>query len=146
MLTNASARPSRVLTYAEYCQRAGIVRRTFERLLACGEGPTVLHLSPRRRGVLEADFEAWLRSPAAARLRAMRPQARKPVDRWPLKATPGALVARTGSWIVIGGWLLTTVFLPQNPSFIKNNLARGSGASVSSSICTGSDRRRCFTY
>jgi predicted DNA-binding transcriptional regulator AlpA len=62
MLTNTSARPSRVLTYAECCQRAAIVRRTFERLLACGEGPTVLHLSPRRRGVLESDFEAWLRS------------------------------------------------------------------------------------
>ena len=62
MLTNTSAPPSRVLTYAECCQRAAIVRRTFERLLACGEGPTVLHLSPRRRGVLESDFEAWLRS------------------------------------------------------------------------------------
>jgi len=62
MSANASAPPSRVLTYAECCQRAAIVRRTFERLLACGEGPTVLHLSPRRRGVLESDFEAWLRS------------------------------------------------------------------------------------
>jgi predicted DNA-binding transcriptional regulator AlpA len=62
MSANASAPPSRVLTYAECCQRASIVRRTFERLLACGEGPTVLHLSPRRRGVLESDFEAWLRS------------------------------------------------------------------------------------
>ena len=57
---NTSAPPSRV--HAECCQRAAIVRRTFERLLACGEGPTVLHLSPRRRGVLESDFEAWLRS------------------------------------------------------------------------------------
>jgi predicted DNA-binding transcriptional regulator AlpA len=62
MPANASAPPSRVLTYAECCQRAAIVRRTFERLLACGEGPTVLHLSPRRRGVLESDLEAWLRS------------------------------------------------------------------------------------
>jgi predicted DNA-binding transcriptional regulator AlpA len=62
MTINTPAPPSRVLTYAECCQRASIVRRTFERLLACGEGPTALHLSPRRRGVLESDFEAWLRS------------------------------------------------------------------------------------
>jgi hypothetical protein len=35
---------------------------------------------------------------------------------------------------------------PQNPSLIKNNLARGSGASVSSNAFIGSARRRCFTY
>ena len=49
-----------VLDYNEAARRAGIVRRTFERILAQGEGPAIVHISERRRGILESDFEAWL--------------------------------------------------------------------------------------
>jgi hypothetical protein len=40
--------------------RAGIVRRTLERLLAVGDGPETIQISRRRVGVAEADLEAWL--------------------------------------------------------------------------------------
>jgi predicted DNA-binding transcriptional regulator AlpA len=51
-----------VLSYDEAARRAGIVRRSLERLIAEGEGPAVVHISQRRRGILEADLEAWLLS------------------------------------------------------------------------------------
>jgi predicted DNA-binding transcriptional regulator AlpA len=51
-----------VLSYDEAARRAGIVRRSLERLIAEGEGPAVIHISQRRRGILEADLEAWLLS------------------------------------------------------------------------------------
>ena len=50
----------KVLSYNEAAARAGIVRRTLERLISVGEGPTTVALSARRRGILERDFEAWL--------------------------------------------------------------------------------------
>jgi hypothetical protein len=31
-----------------------------ERLIAVGEGPAVVELSPRRRGILESDLISWL--------------------------------------------------------------------------------------
>jgi uncharacterized protein YceH (UPF0502 family) len=43
----------RVMTYREAAERSGIVRRSLERLIARGEGPAVVHISQRRRGVLE---------------------------------------------------------------------------------------------
>lgn len=51
-----------VLNFNEAAKRAGIARRTLERLIAIGEGPSVLHISTRRRGVLESDFDEWLSS------------------------------------------------------------------------------------
>jgi hypothetical protein len=39
----------------------GVARRTIERSVARGEGPAVIDLSPRRRGVLETDLISWLR-------------------------------------------------------------------------------------
>jgi predicted DNA-binding transcriptional regulator AlpA len=51
-----------VLSYDEAARRAGIVRRSLERLIAEGEGPAVVHIYQRRRGILEADLEAWLLS------------------------------------------------------------------------------------
>ena len=51
-----------VLSYDEAAKKAGLVRRTLERLLAQGEGPAVIHISIRRRGILESDLEAWVRS------------------------------------------------------------------------------------
>jgi predicted DNA-binding transcriptional regulator AlpA len=52
----------RVMSYQEAAERAGIVRRSLERLIAKGEGPAIVHISTRRRGVLESDFERWLLS------------------------------------------------------------------------------------
>ncbi len=52
----------RILRYEEAAERAGLVRRSLERLIAAGEGPSVVHVSQRRRGILESDFENWLLS------------------------------------------------------------------------------------
>jgi len=49
-----------VLSYDEAAKRAGVVRRTLERLISEGTGPAIIHISARRRGVLEDDLEAWL--------------------------------------------------------------------------------------
>jgi predicted DNA-binding transcriptional regulator AlpA len=49
-----------VLSYNEAAARAGIVRRTLERLISIGEGPATIELSARRRGILDRDLEAWL--------------------------------------------------------------------------------------
>ena len=38
----------------------GLARRTVERLIAVGEGPAIIELSPRRRGILESDLIIWL--------------------------------------------------------------------------------------
>jgi predicted DNA-binding transcriptional regulator AlpA len=51
-----------VLSLDQAAMRAGIVRRTLERLLAVGEGPATIQISRRRVGVAEADLEAWLNS------------------------------------------------------------------------------------
>ena len=49
-----------VLSYNEAAVKAGFVRRTLERLIAAGEGPRVINLSPRRRGILDSDLKKWL--------------------------------------------------------------------------------------
>jgi predicted DNA-binding transcriptional regulator AlpA len=49
-----------VLSYNEAAAKAGFVRRTLERLIADGEGPPVINLSPRRRGILDSDLTKWL--------------------------------------------------------------------------------------
>jgi predicted DNA-binding transcriptional regulator AlpA len=51
-----------ILSYKEAAARTGIVRRSLERLIAKGEGPAVVHISTRRRGVLDVDLESWLLS------------------------------------------------------------------------------------
>lgn len=52
---------ARVLSVPEFCDRAGIAARTFYAILARGEGPATVKIG-RRRGVLEATAEAWLKS------------------------------------------------------------------------------------
>jgi hypothetical protein len=52
----------RVLGYDEAAERADITRRSFERLVAAGEGPAIIHVSPRRVGVLDVDLDNWLMS------------------------------------------------------------------------------------
>jgi excisionase family DNA binding protein len=49
-----------VLTYDEAAEITGVARRTIERLIAVGEGPAVIELSSRRRGILETDLRVWL--------------------------------------------------------------------------------------
>ena len=51
-----------VLSYDEAAKRADLVRRSLERLISRGEGPAVVHISVRRRGVLESDLNEWLLS------------------------------------------------------------------------------------
>jgi hypothetical protein len=50
-----------VLSYNEAAARAGIVRRTLERLISVGEGPATVAISARRRGILDDDLAEWLR-------------------------------------------------------------------------------------
>jgi predicted DNA-binding transcriptional regulator AlpA len=51
-----------VLSLDQAAYRAGIVRRTLERMLAEGTGPEKVQISERRVGILEADLERWLNS------------------------------------------------------------------------------------
>lgn len=51
-----------VLSLDQAAYRAGIVRRTLERLLAEGTGPAKVQISKRRVGILESDLESWLSS------------------------------------------------------------------------------------
>jgi len=56
-----------ILSLDQAAFRAGIVRRTLERLLAEGTGPAKVQVSKRRVGILESDLEKWLtarRTPA----------------------------------------------------------------------------------
>jgi predicted DNA-binding transcriptional regulator AlpA len=49
-----------VLSLDQAAFRAGIVRRTLERMLAEGIGPAKVRVSKRRVGILESDLEKWL--------------------------------------------------------------------------------------
>jgi excisionase family DNA binding protein len=48
-----------ILSYDEAAKRIGLVRRSLERLISKGEGPAVIHISARRRGISESDLERW---------------------------------------------------------------------------------------
>jgi predicted DNA-binding transcriptional regulator AlpA len=50
-----------VYSYNQAAAITGLARRTLERLIALGEGPAIVQLSPRRRGILESDLISWLR-------------------------------------------------------------------------------------
>lgn len=51
-----------VLKLGEAAQRAGLSRRSLERVISVGLGPSLVRLSARRVGVLESDLALWLRS------------------------------------------------------------------------------------
>jgi predicted DNA-binding transcriptional regulator AlpA len=51
-----------VLSLDQAAFKAGIVRRTLERMLAEGTGPAKVQVSKRRVGILEDDLEHWLNS------------------------------------------------------------------------------------
>jgi predicted DNA-binding transcriptional regulator AlpA len=50
-----------VLSLDEVAALSGVARRTIERGIAAGEGPTTVDLSPRRRGVTEPDYRIWIK-------------------------------------------------------------------------------------
>jgi predicted DNA-binding transcriptional regulator AlpA len=49
-----------VFSLTEAAARAGFARRSLERLIAVGEGPSTIQLSPRRVGILDEDLMRWL--------------------------------------------------------------------------------------
>ena len=49
-----------VYTYNQAAAITGLARRTLERLIALGEGPAIIELSPRRRGILASDLRDWV--------------------------------------------------------------------------------------
>jgi predicted DNA-binding transcriptional regulator AlpA len=51
-----------VLKKHEAAKVAGISTSTLERLIAAGNGPRVLRMSPRRVGIRKVDLDAWLAS------------------------------------------------------------------------------------
>jgi len=55
----------RVMGFKEWCEKTGISEPTGRELLARGDGPPVLQMSPNRIGIRVCDHRAWL----AARLR-----------------------------------------------------------------------------
>jgi predicted DNA-binding transcriptional regulator AlpA len=61
-LENQGSAPVRVLNLDEVAKRADTTRRNIERLNAAGEGPRLVQISARKVGVLEEDFEKWLRA------------------------------------------------------------------------------------
>jgi predicted DNA-binding transcriptional regulator AlpA len=51
-----------VLDFDKAAARIGLVRRSLERLISQGEGPAVIHLGKRRRGIADTDLDDWIRS------------------------------------------------------------------------------------
>ena len=51
-----------VLSLDQAAARAGIVRRTLDRLRSVGDGPAEVQISTRRIGVLAEDLDIWLQS------------------------------------------------------------------------------------
>jgi excisionase family DNA binding protein len=51
-----------ILSIDEAAKRVNLVRRSLERRIASGEGPALVHLGKRRRGILESDLERWAMS------------------------------------------------------------------------------------
>lgn len=50
----------KVLTFKQWCSLNGISITTGKRLFAAGDGPAVVQLSPRRKGIRMIDNARWL--------------------------------------------------------------------------------------
>jgi hypothetical protein len=50
----------RVNSFAECAHRAGVSLATWRRILERGDGPKIVQLSRRRRGVRQSHFVEWL--------------------------------------------------------------------------------------
>ena len=53
---------TKVMTFSEVAEAAGISLSTLRREIARGAGPAVVSLSPRRKGVRSSDYHRWLYS------------------------------------------------------------------------------------
>jgi predicted DNA-binding transcriptional regulator AlpA len=51
-----------LLSLTQIAERLGVCRRTIERVVEVGNGPTLTQVSPRRFGVTEEDFQEWFKS------------------------------------------------------------------------------------
>jgi hypothetical protein len=51
-----------ILDFGECSDRLNVCLRTFQRVIASGEGPPVVTITKWRQGVLQSDFTAWLKS------------------------------------------------------------------------------------
>jgi len=51
-----------ILTKKQFAERAGVSVRHLERLFAAGEGPPIVQLGVRRKGIADDDGEMWLHS------------------------------------------------------------------------------------
>ncbi len=49
-----------ILNLNQAADRSGVTRRTLERLISLGEGPTLVRVSVGRVGVLESDLNDWI--------------------------------------------------------------------------------------
>jgi predicted DNA-binding transcriptional regulator AlpA len=58
----ATGNTMQILDYDAAAKRIGLVRRSLERLISTGEGPAVIHLGKRRRGIADTDLDAWIRA------------------------------------------------------------------------------------
>ena len=63
----------RILSLSEVAERLGCSRRTVEREIEKGDGPTLTKISERRIGVSEQDYQDWIarrRRPAPGEVKA----------------------------------------------------------------------------
>jgi predicted DNA-binding transcriptional regulator AlpA len=51
--------PDKLLSFNEWCFLCGISPRTGRRIMAAGEGPPIVRLSPQRYGIRVADNARW---------------------------------------------------------------------------------------
>jgi predicted DNA-binding transcriptional regulator AlpA len=51
--------PDRILTFDQFCSLNSLGRNTAKRLIAAGNGPAVVQLSPRRIGIRVSDNSKW---------------------------------------------------------------------------------------
>jgi hypothetical protein len=58
----ANDAPDYILDFEECSDRLDVCLRTFRRAIERGEGPPVVMITERRRGVLQSDFMAWIKS------------------------------------------------------------------------------------
>ena len=59
--------PDKLLSPREWCALCGISERTGRRIMALGEGPPIVRLSPQRYGIRVADNAKWQASRARKR-------------------------------------------------------------------------------
>lgn len=67
MTTDSSRKIRRLISEEEAGKRTLLSKSTLRRMRGRGEGPRVVHVSARRIGYFEDEFEAWLERRANSR-------------------------------------------------------------------------------